>query len=82
MCLRFYLRRANNLLVAKTKHEALRDWLERERRTQDWLAGELEISTPFMSQIVSGKRVPSLPLALEIERITGISPRDLMAVAS
>lgn len=34
-----------------------------------------------MSELLSGQRTPSLELAIRIEKLTGIAPRDL-AVAS
>jgi transcriptional regulator with XRE-family HTH domain len=51
---------------------ALREWLYQKRETQTWLAEQLGISGSFLSDLLHGKRVPSLRLAARIEKLTGI----------
>jgi transcriptional regulator with XRE-family HTH domain len=65
---------------------ALRRWLDEQQekdsaKTQEWLAAELRISSPFLSQLLSGQRTPSLELSLRIEAFTGIPPRELVVSA-
>ena len=49
--------------------ELLNEWLASQRRTD--FAEHLGISLPYLSQLAHGHRVPSLPLAIRIERATG-----------
>ncbi|MCR4376283.1 MAG: helix-turn-helix domain-containing protein [Acidobacteria bacterium] len=67
--------------MAKRKPTALRQWLNSREETQTWLADQLGISDAFASELLSGKRTPSLSLAVRIETLTGIAPRDLAGVA-
>jgi DNA-binding transcriptional regulator YdaS (Cro superfamily) len=41
------------------------------------LARELGITKTWLSLLITGRRVPSATLAIEIERKTGISRKDL-----
>lgn len=50
--------------------------------TQRVLAHRLGISQPYLSQIMRGLRTPSLELAADIERETGVSMRSLLAVSA
>ena len=51
-------------------------------KSQNQLARDLGISPAYLSQILSGKRRAPLLVALDIERVTGVSLRELSAVAS
>lgn len=53
-------------------------WLVTHDLTQSWLAARLGISEPFLSQIINGKKQPSINVAAAIEDITGVAPRDLV----
>lgn len=55
--------------------------LKRAKKSQNALAIELGISRPYLSQILSGKRRPSLPLAFELERALGIPAIEFAEVA-
>ena len=46
-----------------------------------WLAGELGISRSYLSMLLSGDRRMSLAMAVELERVTGISIREFAKVA-
>lgn len=56
--------------------QQLRGWLTQQDQTQAWLAERLDVSVAHVSQILSGERRPSLPLSVEIEKLTGIPARD------
>ena len=55
--------------------ELLQIWLEREQRSQSWLARQLGVTQMTVSRWVGGDS-PKLDAALEIERITGVSVKD------
>jgi transcriptional regulator with XRE-family HTH domain len=59
----------------------IRARLKRQKKSQNQLATELGISKAHLSQILSGKRRPSLPLALLLEEKTGVPARDFAEVA-
>lgn len=68
--------------VKRIRITPLREWQEaahaKDRaKTQHWLADQLGISDSFMSDLLSGKAAPSLDLAVRIEALTGIPPREL-----
>jgi transcriptional regulator with XRE-family HTH domain len=74
-------------VAKKPERITLRAWLDLQQekdksKTQDWLAGEIGISSPFLSQILSGQRTPSLNTAARIEELTGIPAREFAEVAS
>lgn len=48
----------------------LREFLEQSGQTQAKLARRLGISTAHMSELLSGRKMPSLTLAYRIERLT------------
>lgn len=47
-------------------------WLNRSHMRPSELASQLEITRPYMSQILHGERRPSLELLMKIARITGV----------
>lgn len=50
----------------------LRAWLKAERRSQEWLAEQIENSQTNISQWIIGPRPPPLDVAIAIEKITNI----------
>ena len=56
----------------------LKVYLDEKRITYREFAEKLGIHTQSLVNIVAGKKRPSLDLALRIEELTGITPRDLM----
>lgn len=55
-----------------TGRTRLAEYLRRTRLKQYELAGFLGITDAYLSQVLSGKRRPSLPIAVRIERETGV----------
>lgn len=49
----------------------IRDFLRQSGSTQAKLADELGISRGYMSELVAGSKIPSLGVAVAIERATG-----------
>lgn len=49
----------------------LTDAITRSGKTRTQFANELGIGRPFLSMLESGKKRPSLELAVRIERLTG-----------
>jgi transcriptional regulator with XRE-family HTH domain len=47
-------------------------FLESRNKTQGWLADELGIAQSTLSDILRGRHTPSLQVAVELERITGV----------
>jgi len=64
--------------VAKTVKARIRRWLDKRGRNQEWLAEQLGISEGMLSQILNRQRQPSLAVAVKLEEITGLRPRDLV----
>lgn len=58
----------------------LRDWLRKERRTQEWLGERVGTHQTNVSRWVLGRR-PPLDMALAIEALTGIPAADWIAPA-
>jgi DNA-binding transcriptional regulator YdaS (Cro superfamily) len=54
-----------------TENHPIRTYLSRVGKSQAWLARQLGIQPTHLNQIISGRKRPSLDLALEIESITG-----------
>ena len=48
----------------------LKKYLKANRATQRDFASSLGISQAFLSQLLNGRRIPSLDLAVRIERLT------------
>lgn len=51
----------------------LADYRDRWKLKQYELAARLEVTDAYLSQILSGRRRPSLPIAVRIERETGVT---------
>ena len=59
-------------------YRSLRDWLKRTRTSQVALAQVVGVSTPHLSNILHGKRRPSLTLALRLQQATGVAVENLV----
>lgn len=59
----------------------LKDWLEREGKSDAWLAAEVGVSRPFITRIRTGARQPSLPVALKLSKITSLPASTFMKAA-
>jgi len=55
-------------------------WVTESGKSQREISALLGISEQYMSQILAGSRGVSLPVALEIERVTGIPVRDFSGI--
>jgi transcriptional regulator with XRE-family HTH domain len=56
--------------------EQLAAWLRRSKLKQCDFARQIHITDAYLSQVLSGKRRPSLPIAVRIEDQTGIPVRS------
>lgn len=74
------LQKAHNTGVAR-KYKTLADYLEQTGKTQDSLAERLGVSVSYVCLLVSGRRQPSLPLAIRIEAATGVPVEALVSRA-
>lgn len=50
--------------------EKLQQFLTSSGTRQSALAAKLQITRGYMSELASGRKLPSLPLAAEIEKVT------------
>lgn len=66
-------------MARKKPRYTLTDYIHDKRTTASAVAAELGISRQFFSEIRSGKRTPSLVVAVRIEDLTGIPPRSFVA---
>jgi transcriptional regulator with XRE-family HTH domain len=64
-----------------TAGQRLKQWLEDNEMTQRAMAAKLGITDAHMSSVILGKETPGLTLAVKIETLTGIAPRDFAEVA-
>ena len=55
--------------MSRRARQELRMWKQRTRRPQHEIAKALEISAPYLSQILHGERVPGLTVMLRIETL-------------
>ena len=60
---------------SETHLNALGAWLEKHQHSQQWLADRLGVTRPYINKLVNGTCQPSVDMATEIERFTGIPPR-------
>ena len=65
----------------QTGRALLRSWLKRSEMLQRDFAGEISITEAYLSQVLSGKRRPSLPISVRIEDRTGIPVRSWLPSA-
>ena len=71
-------RRATDAAPAFTSLEQFFEKSE-PKRTQEWLAEKVGIDRSTISLIVSGKRQPSVKLAIRIAAVTGVPIESLRA---
>lgn len=58
--------------MARTKGpEAIREWLSKQGKTQEWLAEQLGVSQGTVSAWIRGSE-PKASLAVKIQRVTGV----------
>lgn len=50
----------------------LDQWMEHEKKSDAWLAEQVGVSRPFISRIRRNKRSPSLKVAAQLARVTGL----------
>lgn len=64
----------------RTRYRTLAEYFDKTKpkRTQQWLADQLDVDRSYVSLIMNGQRQPSLELALRIERITGVPLTSLV----
>ena len=55
---------------------------ENDNRTHEWLAARVGVDRSYISMLRSGQRQPSLPVALAIERETGVPVEALVKVSA
>lgn len=65
-----------NLWLVTPGREQLKQWTERAKLNQRELARLLNISEPFVTQILKGLRTPRLKTLVRIEDVTGIPVRS------
>lgn len=61
--------------VAPSPRTWLRQWREREGVSQDWMGERVGVSRNRWSEIEGGES-PAFDAGLEIEKVTGIPPRE------
>lgn len=64
-----------------TAGQRLKAWADNEGMTQREMAEQLGITEAYVSALILGKETPGLTLAVKIETLTGIAPRDFAEVA-
>ncbi|TGD18392.1 XRE family transcriptional regulator [Levilactobacillus suantsaiihabitans] len=65
--------RMNNEIVI----ENIKKWLEKNHHPQSWLAKEINVSAPLISQMLNGERKIQTKYLLSIATVTGMSPEEL-----
>ena len=58
--------------------EALRNWLGENEQSQAWLAREMKVSGPTVSDWLNSKKVPKVEHLIKLRTLTGISVDDLL----
>ena len=67
---------ANRTRRVRIKVDAVYDILDRLHMSQSDLARKAGLSTGYVSQVISGKRVPSPPVRQKIQRALGVDDFD------
>ena len=62
----------------KQSYRSLRDWLKATRTPQTDLARMVGVSTPHLSNILHGRRLPSVTVALRLQEATGVAVENLV----
>ena len=60
----------------RSGRELLRAWLRRSNLKQTVFAEQIRVKDGDLSRYLSGKRCPTLPIAVRIEDVTGIPARS------
>jgi transcriptional regulator with XRE-family HTH domain len=66
----------------KRRYRTVRAYLEANGITQEQFARVLGISQAHLSEILSGRKRPSVAVALQIEAVTGVTVRQLIEGAA
>lgn len=67
--------------MKKKPPASLLEYVERTSTTHAALAKQLGVSRSYVTLLIAGDRQPSLPLALAIERVTGVPAASLVSEA-
>ena len=62
--------------------ETIIEYLEREERSQAWLARKAGMDTHYLSAILNGLRSPGPKVLRKLDRAIGLAPGTLMALRS
>jgi transcriptional regulator with XRE-family HTH domain len=65
--------------MVKHGRERLAEYIKRSRLKQYEVADLVQITAAYLSQVLSGKRRPSLPIAVRIQTHTGVPVESWMA---
>ena len=65
-----------------TWQETIRDWLEREDRSQAWLTRKAGIDKNYLSAILNGLRSPGPRVLRRLDRAMGLPPGTLDGLRS
>ena len=57
---------------------ALREFRQKAELSQDELADRMDVSTPYISMLESGKRYPSIETLIRIALALKVSPGDIL----
>lgn len=68
-------------MTKKQTQARFRKALKDAKRTRADIAAELGITTQYLSMLASGRRSPSLKLAVEVQRVLGIPAYALLGVS-
>ncbi|AYM01552.1 helix-turn-helix domain-containing protein [Levilactobacillus yiduensis] len=63
----------NNEIVIKN----IKSWLKKNNHPQSWLAKQIDVSAPLVSQMLNGERKMQTKHLLRISTVTGLTPDDL-----
>lgn len=63
----------NNEIVIKN----IKNWLKKNAHPQSWLAKQIDVSAPLVSQMLNGERKIQTKYLLRISTVTGMSPDEL-----
>jgi transcriptional regulator with XRE-family HTH domain len=61
------------------RYRSLEEFFRRSQKSQEEIAAKVKITPSHMSMVVTGKRNPSLRLALALEAATGVPVKTMSA---
>lgn len=67
--------------IVTKKYRSLAEYLDKTETTHDALAVRLGVTRAYVTMLAGGRRQPSLPMALRIERETGVPAASLVTAA-